>query len=52
MTVDINTITPLTLSRELVRTVFPVPQPPGTTLAQLPTLSPRWVLGAAPGTGV
>ena len=52
MTVDINAITPLTLSRELVRTVFSVPQPPGTTLADLPALSPRWDPGAAPGTGV
>ena len=52
MTVDINTITPLSLSRELIRTVFEVAQDSGTTLAELPQLSPRWDLGAAPGTGV
>ncbi len=51
MTVDINAITPLTLSRELVRTVYNVAQGPDTTLADLPLLSARWVLGAAPGTG-
>ena len=52
MTVDINAITPLTLSRELVRTVFEVAQNSSTTLAQLPQLSARWDLGAPPGTGV